>query len=360
MRRGVAGNLNLFPTKRSSHFSCTSTDLSYHPALMPPAEFLKSSIDSFSGITLPQILVFLIPFVLAVVIDLRSHKSGHQISMGDAARWSAIWVLCAIAFGGYVYLELDLESASLYFTGYILEKALAVDNLFAFYLIFKSFGLTLERTQPLQHRILYWGILGAIVLRFLFLGTGALIVNLSPYVLVVFAAVVLWTVWKMWKSSDDDEEVDYTNHWSVNLVKRFAKVNPSIESHRFFSLGVTPLFLCLVCIEVCDMVFAFDSMPVIIAVVRDPYLMITASLWAAAGLRSLYFLLVAAQNKFWALDKAVMILLVFVSLKLIGSAFHLHLPNAISLGIVVTILAIGVVWSLARPQLDETPESSQY
>jgi tellurite resistance protein TerC len=238
----------------------------------------------------------------------------------------------------------------------VLEKALAVDNLFAFYLIFKSFGLTVERNQPLQHRILYWGILGAIILRFLFLGAGALIVNLSPYVLVAFAAVVLWTVWKMWKNGDEDEEVDYTRHWSVTLVRRFAKVNPSIESHRFISRGVTPLFLCLVCIEVCDMIFAFDSMPVIIAVVKDPYLMITARLWAAAGLRSLYFLLVAAQNKFWALDKAVMILLVFVSLKLIGSALDIHLSNAISLGIVVCILSVGVLWSLTRPQLNEALE----
>jgi tellurite resistance protein TerC len=153
----------------------------------------------------------------------------------------------------------------------------------------------------------------------------------------------------MWRSGGDDEEVDYTNHWSVNLVKKFAHVNPSIDSHRFFHHGVTPLFLCLICIEVCDLVFAFDSMPVIIAVVRDPYLMITSSLWAAAGLRSLYFLLVAAQNKFWALEKAVMLLLVFVSCKLIGAAFHYHLPNVVSLSIVALILGTGIFWSLKFP-----------
>ena len=324
---------------------------------METPDFLKTSLDSFAGITLTQVVAFIIPFLIAVVIDLNSHKKGQKITMSDAAMWSVIWVLCAMAFGAFIYFERDFENASLYFTGYVLEKALAVDNLFAFYLIFKSFGLTLERNQPLQHRILYWGILGAILLRFVFLGAGALIVNLSPYVLIAFAAVVLWTVWKMWKSGDDDDEVDYTKHWSVNLVKRFAKVNPSIESHRFFSHGVTPLFLCLVCIEVCDMIFAFDSMPVIIAVVRDPYLMITSSLWAAAGLRSLYFLLIAAQNKFWALDKAVMILLVFVSCKLIGAAFHYHLPNAVSLGIVIAILVSGVVWSLARPQPEDETAS---
>lgn len=195
--------------------------------------------------------------------------------------------------------------------------------------------------------------LGAIIFRIIFLGAGAFIVNLSPYVLILFALIVLWTVYKMWTSGDDDEETDYTNHWSVRLVKKFAKVNPSIDSGHFFAKGVTPLFLCLVCIEVCDVIFAFDSMPVIVAVVRDPYLMITSSLWAAAGLRSLYFILIAAQNKFWALEKAVLLLLVFVSCKLIGSAFSFHLPNMISLAIVGTILTTGIVWSLVFPRPEE-------
>lgn len=314
---------------------------------------LEQSISPFAGITGLEILAFLVPFLIAIWIDLRSHRAGHAITMKDAAMWSAIWVTCAMAFAGFIWWERDGEAASLYVTGYVLEKALAVDNLFAFFLIFKSFGLTLEHNQPLQHRILYWGILGAILFRILFLGIGAIIVNLSPYVLIGFALVVLWTVYKMWQSGGDHEEVDYTNHWSVNLVKKFAHVNPSIESHRFFHNGVTPLFLCLICIEVCDVVFAFDSMPVIIAVVRDPYLMITSSLWAAAGLRSLYFLLVAAQNKFWALEKAVMLLLVFVSGKLIGAAFHYHLPNVVSLSIVALILGTGIVWSLKYPQPKE-------
>lgn len=313
----------------------------------------NASLQAFHGITVLEITAFLIPFLAAIWLDLRSHKRGQAITIKDAASWSVIWVICALAFGLFIYFERGVESSSLYLTGYVLEKALAVDNLFAFFLIFKSFGLTLGHNQPLQHRILYWGILGAILFRFVFLGLGALIVNLSPYVLIAFAMVVLWTVVKMWRSGDEDDEVDYTNHWSVNIVRKFARVNPSIESHKFFSHGVTPLFLCLVCIEVCDVIFAFDSMPVIIAVVRDPYLMITSSLWAAAGLRSLYFLLIAAQNKFWALEKAVMVLLIFVSCKLIGSAFGYHLPNVVSLSIVAVILASGILWSLAKPLPEE-------
>ena len=319
------------------------------------------ALQAFSGITLLQVSAFLIPFILAIWVDLRAHSSGQAVTMRDAAIWSCIWIFCAFLFGLFVWWDRGAESASLYATGYVLEKALAVDNLFAFFLIFKSFGLTLEENQPLQHRILYWGILGAIVFRIIFLGAGALIVNLSPYVLIAFALVVLWTVYKMWTSADEDEEVDYTNHWSVTMVKKFATVNPSIESRRFFSNGATPLFLCLVCIEVCDVIFAFDSMPVIVAVVSDPYLMITSSLWAAAGLRSLYFLLIAAQNKFWALEKAVMLLLVFVSVKLIGSGLKntpvgFHLPNVVSLSIVLLILAGGIIWSLKFPKSEDEEE----
>ena len=273
--------------------------------------------------------------------------------MKDAASWSIVWVLCSMAFAGFVYYSRGLESASLYVTGYALEKALAIDNLFAFFLIFKSFGLVTEKNQHFQHKILYWGILCAILGRVVFLGAGAFVVNFSSMVLVLFAAIVLWTVYKVWTSDDDDEEVDYTQHWSVNLVKKFVSVNPSIESGKFFNIGATPLFLCLVCVEVCDIVFAFDSMPVVIAVVRDPYLMITASLWAAAGLRSLYFLLVAMQNKFWALDKAVMILLMFVSAKLIGNAFDFHVSNVISLSVVASILTGGIIYSMMVPEPQE-------
>lgn len=313
----------------------------------------SEALRSFSGISTLEIIAFLVPFLIAIWVDLRAHKDNHAITMKDAAIWSVVWIICALSFGGFVFWERGGEAGSLYLTGYVLEKALAVDNLFAFFLIFKSFGLTSGPNQSLQHGILYWGILGAIVFRVFFLGAGAFLVNLSPYVLIAFAAVVLWTVYKMWVSGGDDDEVDYTHHWSVNLVKRFANVNPSIESKRFFSNGVTPLFLCLVCVEVCDVIFAFDSMPVIVAVVKDPYLMITSSLWAAAGLRSLYFLLIAAQNKFWALEKAVMLLLVFVSGKLIGSALGYHLSNVVSLTIVAIILATGIIWSLIFP-LEET------
>lgn len=332
----------------------------------------QDSISAFKSISLLDLCAFLIPFIIAVSIDLLSHKKGQKITMGNAISWSLIWIACSALFSVYIWWSYNehprLErfgdtfrtlagpaAVSLYASGYVLEKALALDNLFAFYLIFKSFGLTKDQNQHFQHRILYWGILGAIIFRVFFLGIGAFIANASPYILIAFALIVLWTVWKMWKSGDGDEEEDYTKHWSVVGVSKVATTNPSIASGKFFNNGVTPLFLCLICIEVCDVVFAFDSMPVIVAVVRDPYLMITSSLWAAAGLRSLYFLLIAAQSKLWALDKAIMVLLVFVACKLIGSALGYHISPPISVSIVVCILAVGVIWSLVKKSPDESP-----
>jgi tellurite resistance protein TerC len=325
----------------------------------PGITVLENALQAIMQISSLELAAFIIPFVVAVAVDLASHRSAEPVTLRDAAFWSVIWILCSVGFGGFVWWVRGQEAASLFATGYVLEKALAVDNLFAFYLIFKSFGLIAHANQHHQHRILYWGILGAILLRVLFLGLGAMVVKLSPYMLVLFALVVLWTVYKMWTSEDEDgEAVDYTRHWSVRLVERLARTNPSIGSGRFFHHGVTPLFLCLVCIEACDVVFAFDSMPVIVAVVQEPYLMITSSLWAAAGLRSLYFLLVAAQNLFWALDKAVMLLLVFVSLKLMASAAGIHVPNELSLSVIALTLGAGIGYSLLfkQPDADEPVE----
>lgn len=301
--------------------------------------------NPFINITTLEILAFIIPFVIAILVDIFAHKSHKPISFKNAAVWSAIWMGCLGLFGIFIYHVRGVEAMSLYYTGALLEKGLAIDNLFAFYLIFKSFGLTTKENQHFQHSILYWGIFGAIFFRVIFLSIGAYIVNFSPYVLIFFAFLVLWTVWKMWTAQDEDE-VDYTKHWSVNFLNKFTKANPSIESGKFFHKGITPLFSCLFCIEMCDLVFAGDSVPTILAVVSDPYLMITSSLWAAAGLRSLYFLLVAAQDKFWALDKAVMILLILVAAKLISNGLGYHLSNTISLIVVITVLVSGILYSL--------------
>jgi len=311
-------------------------------------EIITHALQPFQKITLFEIGTFLIPFLIAVIVDIFVHRKGENITIRNALFWSCIWIGCALTYSGVLYMERGFEAATLYTTAFFVEKSLAVDNLFCFFLIFKSFGLISEKNQHFQHKILYWGIFGAIIFRACFLGLGAFIVNASHYVLMAFGVIVLWTVWKMWKNSDDDdgEEVDYSQHWSARLVGNFFKVNPSIDSGKFFKRGVTPLFICLFVIEVCDIIFAFDSLPAVLAITSDYLIVITASLWAAAGLRSLYFLLVAAQNKLWALDKAVMALLGFIGFKLIGSGFGLHISNIASLSVVAISLLSGVLVSL--------------
>lgn len=194
-------------------------------------------MTAFSNITLLEILVFTIPFLAAILIDLFCHRSNKEVTIKNAALWSLFWMVCACSFGLFVWNQRGAEAASLFYAGLILEKALAIDNLFAFFLIFASFGLTTKVNQHYQHKILYWGIIGAIVLRVFFLGLGALIVNLSSYVLIAFALIIFWTVWKMW-NSDEQGEVDYTKHWSVRMAKKIFKVNPSIKSGKFFTKGL--------------------------------------------------------------------------------------------------------------------------
>ena len=325
--------------------------------------------------------VFFAFFITALMQDIYAHE-GKYLSPNERAKdgfkWTLIWIGVSIAFGGVTYLMLGGEMAAAYFTGWGLEKALALDNLFAIMAVMAAFGLLSEDKLDLQYKILHWGILGAIFFRVIFLATGAFFVNLPTWsiggldvniVFILFALVILWTVTQMWgeafnKDDDDEDEIDYVNHWSVRFVKKFFPVEPSIESRKFFvtkmrdnnSSGtltyVTPLFLCLICVEVFDVIFAFDSMPVIVAVVKDPNVMITSTLMACAGLRAFYFCLEALKSMFCHLDKAVVLVLLYIVVKLIVTAFGFHMPNLLSLAIVGGLISAGIFASLIWPEED--------
>jgi len=326
-----------------------------------------------------EYLAFITIFLIAIFIDLGTHKKDKPVTLTNSAIWFGIWTAASLAFGAYIWMSRGVDDFSLYMTGWALEKTLALDNLFAFIVIFKAFGLMNPGMSHIQFRILYWGILGAIIFRVLFLGSGAFIAGLHPGTLLIFAALVAWSVVKLSQGSDDDS-VDYANHWAGNFIKKIFPYEPSIASGKFFVKGaVTPLFLCLCVIEVADVMFAFDSMPVIIAVVQDPFLMITATLWAVAGLRAAYFMLLNAGDLFWALEKWIMRLLGFIALKLaynglagdwwtdasgqgygpiqwLGQQTGIdmianapsHFPNLVSLSIVVCFITAGIVESLMR------------
>ena len=306
-------------------------------------------------------IAFLAVIAVFLWIDLHAHKKDEPITLRNAAIWSCVWIALALAFGAYIGITHGLDDASLYLSGYFLEKSLSVDNLFVMMAIFSSFGIK----GNYQHRILYYGILGALVLRMIFVAAGNTLVQLfGAYALAAFGLFVLWSAWKMWQQMRKPEEdiEDYSNHWSVKFTRRFLPVSTTLHGHDFFvkepsSSGgrafwkATPLFLCLIIVELCDVMFAFDSIPAIIAITQDPFLVYTSNIFAILGLRSLYFLMAAAAKMLVHLEKAVIVILAYIGIKmLLGVTGLVHIPPLVSLAVVLGLLVGGVVVSFIWPE----------
>jgi tellurite resistance protein TerC len=316
-----------------------------------------------------SILLFGLPVIFVLWLDLHLHRSDKPMSFANAAGWSAAWVALALLFAGYIGQRFGTENAWLFMTGYLLEQSLSVDNLFVFMAIFASFAIP----DVFQHRVLYYGIVGAVVLRlvFIFLGTSLLVAGdmnatLHMVVFALFGLIVLWSAIQMYRAlqrGGSDVE-DYSDHWSVRWTRRLMPVHPHLDGHNFFvhSDGrwrATPLFLCLIAVDVVDVAFAFDSVPAVIAVTREPFLIVTSNIFAILGLRSMYFLLSAARRYLCHLDKAGVAILAFIGIKLLIEAFHhtietvlghpLEISAAVSLIVVVGALAVGVIASLVFP-----------
>lgn len=325
------------------------------------------------GFPVETILVFFGVIAFSVYLDLFAHRNTKEISVKDASLWSIFWIGLALAFYGYLWVRFNKESADLYLAGYVLEKSLSIDNLMVFVAIFASFGIT----GKLQHRILYWGIIGALIFRAIFVVIGTSLFTASPYVGFLFAAFVIWSGYKMLSSNNESEEEieDYSNHWSVRLVGKLMPVLPKLLAERFVVKHseltpenialvtrkglryVTPAFLCLMAIETSDVAFAFDSVPAVIAVTQEPLLVYAAMIFAILGLRSLYFILAALTKYLVHLEKAVIALLFFIGIKMgIQSWNHaigdsgIHISANTSLFIVLGTLAIGVLASFIFPE----------
>jgi tellurite resistance protein TerC len=313
----------------------------------------------FGHYTWTHVVLFLIGVALCLIVDLRAHKQDEAISAHNALLWSTIWVALSLCFAAYIALTHGTEDASLYLAGYLLEKSLSVDNLFVMMAIFSSFAIKDE----FQHRVLYYGILGALVLRMAFVAAGSSLVALfGPYALAGFGLFVLWSAWKMWQQMDKGEEdiEDYTNHWAVAWTRKFLPVHTRMDGHNFFVRvqdgarlvrKATPLFLCLVVVEISDIMFAFDSVPAVIAITQEPFLVYTSNIFAILGLRSLYFLLAAAKRYLCHLEKAVIVVLVYIGLKmLLDVTGIIHMTPMFSLAVVCLLLAGGVLASLVWPE----------
>ncbi|SOC26537.1 TerC/Alx family metal homeostasis membrane protein [Thalassospira xiamenensis] len=338
-------------------------------------------IEGTLGYSATTIALFVGLVLLFVGIDLFAHRKDKPVSLKDALAWSFLWVLVSLGFAGYLGYTYGEEKASLFISGYALEKVLSVDNLMVFIAIFNAFSIP----EAYRHRILYWGIIGAILFRLVFVVGGAALYALGPWVEFVFAGIIAFTAYKMLSGGDDDDSItDYSNHFSVRWTQRIVPVVPKLIGHNFFAskktveaelakpenqgmsvvrraaFYATPMFLCLVCIEFSDVLFAFDSVPAVIAVTKDPLLVYSAMMFAILGLRSMYFVLDALQRYMAHLEKAIIVLLFFIAFKLtISAANHMFgwpgftIDPNVSLAIVLGTLAVGVIASIIFPSKDD-------
>ncbi len=298
---------------------------------------------------------FVATVVVALLVDLLAHRGEHVIGFKEAAWWSALWVGLAITFGGVIFAVLGQTAGVEYTTAWLLEKSLSVDNLFVFALIFGYFKVPREY----QHRVLFFGVMGALVFRGIFLAAGVAIVSRFTAVLFVFAAVLLYSAYKLLK--DDDDEFDPSTSVGVRLLKKVVPVRDEYAGTHFFvreagKRVATPLLAVVVAIEMADLVFAVDSVPAVLAVSDDPFIVYTSNAFAILGLRALYFLLAGLLEKFHLLSKGLAVILAFIGVKLVLQAAHKtidtsipEIPSLVSLGVILAVLATSVGLSLARP-----------
>jgi tellurite resistance protein TerC len=283
----------------------------------------------------------------ALALDLFVfHRSAHAVSMREAAVTSAVWVAVGVAFGLGVWAVAGGDLAGQYFAGYLIEKSLAVDNLFVFALILGYFAVP----SHLQHRVLFFGVLGALVLRAVFIAAGAQLLDAFHWVIYLFGAFLVLSAVKMLRARD--QHADPGQNPMVRLLRRVVPVSDAYEGQRFFvrhagRLVATPMLAVLVAIEWSDVVFAVDSIPAIFAVTDEPFLVFTSNAFAILGLRAMYFLLAGAIGRFAYLKQGLSAVLAFVGVKMLLSDVA-HIPTGVSLAVIAGILAVSITASLAR------------
>ena len=295
-------------------------------------------------------------FVLAMLaLDLGVfHRKSHAVSGREALIWSVVWISLSLVFNAAIYFFWDRmmpessytngEAALAFLTGYLIEKSLSVDNIFVFILIFSFFAVP----AAYQHRVLFWGILGALVMRGALIALGAALLKEFHWIIYVFGAFLIFTGIRM--ARHQDEEVQPDKNPVVKFFRRFMPVTAGFEKDKFFvrragKLMATPLFLILLMVESTDLVFAIDSIPAIFAVTQEPFIVYTSNVFAILGLRALYFLLANVMDKFHYLKLGLSAALTFIGVKMVITDLY-HIPVGISLAVVATILTLSIVASL--------------
>jgi len=302
-------------------------------------------------------LGFSILVVALLIIDLGVlNRRSHVLSLKEATTWSLGLVAFALAFGGFLWWREGAQHALEYYTGYLIELSLSVDNLFVFILIFSYFGVPAQ-AQP---KVLKWGILGAIVMRFIMIVVGALLLARFEWIIYVFGGILILTGLRMLFTQD--ARIEPEKNPVVRLARRLLPFSHSYDGTRFFTrtgtgrVLATPLVLVLLVVEWSDLVFAIDSIPAIFAVTRDPFLVYSSNVFAILGLRALFFVLAGMMDRFTYLKPGVALILIFVGLKMALSAW-VHLPTLVSLGVILLTLTAAVGLSLRRTAREAAAEA---
>jgi tellurite resistance protein TerC len=299
--------------------------------------------------------VVFIAFVLAMLaLDLGVfHRKLHVVHPKEAAAWVGVWVALALAFAAGLYAIYGSHTALTFLTGYVIEESLSIDNIFVMVLIFDYFRVP----AICQHRVLFYGILGALVMRGLFICAGTVLLSRFEWVIYVFGVMLIITGIRM--ALKQDEEFEGERNPVVRVARRVLPLSDKFHGKHFFTVldgrrVATPLFLVLVLVEVTDLVFAIDSIPAIFGVTRDPFIVFTSNIFAILGLRSMYFLLAAVVERFYLLKYGIATILVFVGAKMIAERW-IHVDILVSLGIIIGVLALSIGASLIWPQRKDGP-----
>lgn len=276
------------------------------------------------------------------------HKKSHQVSIKESLTWTCVWITLAMLFNAWIYNTMGHQKALEFLTGYVIEKSLSIDNIFVISLIFSYFRVPAKY----QHRVLFWGVLGALFFRIIFIFAGVALIEKFNWMIYVFGGFLVYTGLKMLK--DEEKHVEVEANPLIKFVKKFWKISPEFEGQNFRTVvnGVshfTPLFLVLVMIETTDIIFAVDSIPAILAITPDPYIVFTSNVFAILGLRSLYFALNGIMEMFEYINYALSGILVFVGVKMIAAAWY-HIPTLVSVGVIIGLLLISVVASIYFPR----------
>jgi TerC family integral membrane protein len=304
--------------------------------------------------TSPWFYVAFSAFVLATLaLDLGVfHRKAHVVKAKEAGMWVGIWITLAVVFAAGIYVWSNADNAFLFLTGYLIEQSLSVDNIFVIVLIFSYFRIP----EKYEHRVLFWGILGALVMRAIFIGFGTFLIQRMSWIMYVFGAFLIFTGIKMALKGGD--EFDPEQNIVMRAARRFLPLSNSYDGQRFFTIEngrrlATPLLPVLLVVEFTDLIFAVDSIPAIFAVTTDPFLVYTSNVFAILGLRSMYFLLSGIVHRFVYLKYALSVILAFVGMKMVAADF-IHVPVTVSLAVIIVSLAVAITASLWRRPTEES------